>query len=281
MNSNQGGNNQEMEYYKQLYLQEKQRSEQLSQKNAKITNELNHLKQSNQNLQNQLNANNHHRVTFTEALNMHLANSILGNQNNNGEDSNIDLGKIITDEIKENPDGLCNNKFFSWNCCFAKDTKITVKQNGKIYKKNIQDIKDDDIVLTLKNGEKIFTKVKYRKNYDEDYKFYEFKCFKGNLIKTITVTHNHIMMAYDKEMKKLVYKTAENIKKNEDYFNTIDGLYEVKEIKIFNMKYKYALGVDEGAIIADDILVSCLNMNDLNKNLSLNDLIKKYNISII
>ena len=35
MNSNQGGNNQEMEYYKQLYLQEKQRSEQLSQKMQK------------------------------------------------------------------------------------------------------------------------------------------------------------------------------------------------------------------------------------------------------
>ena len=87
-------------------------------------------------------------------------------------------------------------------------------------------------------------------------------------------------MVYDKEMKNLIYKTAENINKN-DYFNSIDGLYEVKEIKINNMKYKYALGVDEVSIIADDILVSCLNMNDFNKNLSLNDLIKKYNISII
>ena len=42
--------------------------------------------------------------------------------------------------------GSCNI-CLSFNCCFAKDTKITVKQNGKIYKKNIQDIKDDDIVL--------------------------------------------------------------------------------------------------------------------------------------
>ena len=46
------------------------------------------------------------------------------------------------------------------------------------------------------------------------------------------------------------------------------------------MKYKYALGVDEGSILADDILVSCLNMNDYNKNLSLNEIIKKYNIII-
>lgn len=267
--------------YKQLYYQEKKNNENLQKNNEKIKNELNSYKYQNQVLLNQLNAYSKQRLTFTEALNMHLAKNILGNQNNNGADSNIDLGKIISEEVKENPDGLCNNKFFSWNCCFARNTKLHVKKNGIICKKNIQDIENDDMVLTLVNGEKKYTKVKYRKNYDDEYKFYEFKCIKGDLVKTIRVTHNHIMMVYDKEMENLIYKTAENIKKNEDYFNTIDGLYEVKEIKIFNMKYKYALGVDEGSIIADDILVSCLNMNDLNKNLSLNDLIKKYNISII
>ena len=271
MDPKQVGNNQELEYYKKLYFQEKQNNE-------KIKNELNSIKQNNQMLRNQLNSNNRHNPTFTEALNMHLANSILGNPNT---DSNVDLGKIITDEMKENPDGLCNNKFFSWNCCFAKNTKMLTEKKGKTFLKNIQDIEVDDMVLTLVNGERKFTKIKYKKNYDDEYKFYEFKCVKGDLVKTITVTHNHIMMAYDKQMKKLKYKTAENIKKNEDYFNTIDGLYEVKEIKIFNMKYKYALGVDEGSIIADDILVTCLNMNDFHKNLSLNDLILKYNISIL
>ena len=263
-----------------FFIKKKKKNDNLQKENEKIKNDLNSLKNHNQVLQNQINANSHQRLTFTEALNMHLANSILGNQNNNDADSNIDLGKIISEEVKENPDGLCNNKFFSWNCCFARNTRLYVKKNDIIYKKNIQDIENDDMILTLVNGEKKYTKVKYKKNYDDEYKFYEFKCIKGDLVKTITVTHNHIMMVYDKEMKNLIYKTAENINKNEDYFNTIDGLYEVKEIKIFNMKYKYALGVDEGSIIADDILVSCLNMNDLTKNLSLNELIKKYNISI-
>ena len=207
---------------------------------------------------------------------MHLANSVLGNRSNNVPD----LGQILTDEQNQNPDNFCDFRFFSWNCCFAKSTQLTVQKNGRIYKKNIQDIEDDDMVLTLINGEKKFTKVKYRKNYEDEYKFYEFKCFKGDKFKTITVTHNHIMMTYDKEMKKLTYKTAENVKINEDYFNTTDGLYEIKEIKTFNMKYKYALGVDEGSIVADDILVSCLNMNDFDKNLSVNDLMKKYNISV-
>ena len=99
--------------------------------------------------------------------------------------------------------------------------------------------------------------------------------------KTITVTYNHIMIVYDKDMKQVNYKTAENIIKNKDYFNTIDGLYEVKEINIFNMKNKYALGVEKGAILANEILVSCFNMNDSTKNLSLDDLLKKFNIYLI
>ena len=94
MDPKQVGNNQELEYYKKLYFQEKQNNE-------KIKNELNSIKQNNQMLRNQLNSNNRHNPTFTEALNMHLANSILGNPNT---DSNVDLGKIITDEMKENPE---------------------------------------------------------------------------------------------------------------------------------------------------------------------------------
>ena len=68
--------------------------------------------------------------------------------------------------------GSCNNVTFSWNCCFAKNTKLIVKKNEETYKKNIQDIENDDMVLTLINGAKKFTKVKYRKNYDDEFKFY-------------------------------------------------------------------------------------------------------------
>ena len=279
MTTNVNELNQQIEYYKQLYLKEKEKNTNLSNEIDKITKELIVVKNENQNLKNQIKNNQNNRPSFTEALNMRLQNNMGGNTNNN-TNADDDLGRILVDEIRNDPNGFCNRQFFSWNCCFAKDTKLIVEKNGKTYKKNIQDIEIDDHILTLFNGEKKFTKVKYKKNYNDVYKFYEFKCFKGDKIKTITVTHNHIMIAYDKEMKKLIYKTAENIIKNEDYFNTIDGLYEVKEIKIFNMKHKYALGVDEGSIIADDILVSCLNMNDLNKNLSLNDLILKYNITI-
>ena len=97
-------------------------------------------------------------------------------------------------------------------------------------------------------------------------------------MKSITVTGNHIMIVYNNnEMK---YKTADKIVKNE-YFNTTDGLYQITEINIYNKKYKYALGVDEGKIIADDILVSCLNMNDVTKNLSVEDMVQKYKVNIL
>ena len=89
------------------------------------------------------------------------------------------------------------------------------------------------------------------------------------------------MIVYDKEMKELKYKIAENVISGEDYFNTVDGLFNVTEIKVFNLKTKYTIRVDEGSLIADDILVSCFGLNEAYKGLSINDIIKKYQINIL
>ena len=223
-----------------------------------------------QNQRNQVNS------PLDQALQRHLINKMTGSNPNQGED----FGEALRREMANNPH-LCDNRRFSWNCCFSKDTKITIKENGNIINKKISEIKKDDLILTIINGEKKFTKVKYTREYDDEFEFYEFKCKKGNNIKSITVTNNHIMMAYNENMEQLKYKTAENIIKNDDYFSTVDGLYQVVEIKRYQKKYKYALGVDEGAIIADDILVSCLNMNDVSKNLSLDEIIEKYKVNIL
>ena len=113
MEYKQTNTTEQIEYYKQLYYQEKKKNDNLQKDNEKILNELNSVKNHNQILQNQINVNSHQRLSFTEALNMHLANSILGTQNNNGANSNVDLGKIISEEVKENPDGLCKLLFCS------------------------------------------------------------------------------------------------------------------------------------------------------------------------
>ena len=56
----------------------------------------------------------------------------------------------------------CDNST-SWNCCFSRDTKILVKENNKLIEKSIYEIKNDDLILSVINGEKKFVKEKYTK----------------------------------------------------------------------------------------------------------------------
>ena len=44
-------------------------------------------------------------------------------------------------------------------------------------------------------------------------------------------------------------------------------------------KNKYSLGVEEGAIIASDILVTCFNFNQVNKMLSVDELLSSYKLN--
>ncbi len=63
------------------------------------------------------------------------------------------------------------DKCISINCCFSKNTEITVKENNTYLKKKISEIKKDDLIMTLVNGERIFTKVKYAKEYNDEFIF--------------------------------------------------------------------------------------------------------------
>jgi hypothetical protein len=164
---------------------------------------------------------------------------------------------------------------------FSKDTIILVKENNNIIKKSISDIKKDDFILTLINGEKKFTKVVKSNKTDGGFLFYQFKCRKDDKVKSITVTSNHIMMAYNKDKSDLKFKYAKNIVKNEDYFYTLDGLYEIYEINTFNMESKYDLKVDEKILVADEILVTCLDAISLSKQISLDDMIENHKLVIL
>ena len=240
-----------------------------------LKNEYEKLKIEHEQLKQQV-QQNEANSPFARALERKIVNSMMGREVQEGEE----LSEVIQRDIRNNPH-LCDNRRFSWNCCFSQKTKVVIKEKNDIIEKSINEIKKDDFILTLVNGEKKFTQVKYTKEYDDEFEFYEFKCIKEGKTKSITVTNNHIMIVYNKNMDEMKYKTAENVIKNNDYFYTTDGLYQVKEINISHKKYKYALGVDEGTIIADDILVTCLNMNDVSKNLSLDDMIQKYKVNIL
>ena len=160
-------------------------------------------------------------------------------------------------------------------CCFSKDTLIYVKENNNIVKKPISEIKENDLILTLKNGKKCFSKVETIVYCENEFEFYKFYLMKDGKTKSITVTPNHIMMVYNKDKNDIKFKSADSVVKNIDYFNTLDGLYQIIDIKKFKMKYKYDIKVEENVIIADDILVTCLKINQTPKAL-LEDISEKY-----
>ena len=49
------------------------------------------------------------------------------------------------------------------DCCFSKDTIVTINEDGIIIKKFIQDVKKDDLILTLFNQKKYLQKCYLRK----------------------------------------------------------------------------------------------------------------------
>ena len=162
-------------------------------------------------------------------------------------------------------------------CCFAENTIIKVLENNKQIDKKISEIKLNDLVLIYQNGNLKYSKVNFFEKYEDEYKFYEIKIKSENKTKKIMVTGNHIMICYNEDMTNARYVTAENVKIN-DYFNTIDGLYKVYEINVKSKRNKYSLGVEEGVILASDILVTCFNYNEINKNLSLDELLSSYKL---
>ena len=171
----------------------------------------------------------------------------------------------------------CNGSICLIGCCFEENTIIKVLENNKQIDKKISEIKLNDLVLTYQNGNLKYSKVNYFEKYEDEYKFYEIKIKSKNKTKRIMVTGNHIMTCYNEDMTNARYVTAENVKIN-DYFNTINGLYKVYEIKEKSKKNKYALGVEEGVILASDILVTCFNYNEINKNLSIDELLSSYKL---
>ncbi len=192
---------------------------------------------------------------------------------------NDDINNNISNNINETQSYFerCNGKSCLFFCCFAENTIIKILENNKEINKPISEIKLNDLVLTYENGNKKYTKVNFFKKYEDDFEFYEIKAKLGDKIKTICVTGNHIMICYDKNMSEARYLTAEKVTKN-DYFYTVDGLYQIYEINVKTKRNKYSLGVEEGAIIASDILVTCFNYNDVNKSASIEELLSSYKL---
>ena len=174
---------------------------------------------------------------------------------------------------KESESTTVNNTFtnkyeVNFKCqyvCFHEETIINVLENDdKIMKRKVSDIKKGDRVLTYDGGKKILSKV--IKNFENkgSFEFYKFKCRnKDSNLKSITVTENHTMIIYSKDDEKMQFKPANQVKIG-DLFRTIYGMFEIFEINKKRMNRSYDLRVENGTVLANDILVStrCLKNNE-------------------
>ena len=184
-----------------------------------------------------------------------------------GNDENTKSKETIVDT------GGGNDTVIICDCivfCFHEQTIINVlEKDDKIMKKKVSDIKTGDRVLTYNGGKTILTKVIKNVENKGSYEFYEFKCRNKDSIKSITVTGNHTMIIYSKDNYKIQLKLA-NQTKIGDLFRTIDGMYEIFEINKKRMNRSYELRVENGTVLANDILISTLYLGN-------NENIKEYN----
>ena len=164
--------------------------------------------------------------------------------------------------------------------CFAKDTKVTVLNGSKQCKKFISEIKEDDLVLTFNGTEKIFSKVfKFRKN-EGIFEFYLFKVKDEKLnTKNISVTGNHTMIIFGRDKNDIKLKYACELKIG-DLLRTNDGIFEIYEIERKMMYDSYQIKVEDGTVLANDILVSTINSEDNNNRKALSKIIDSVKIPI-
>ena len=142
--------------------------------------------------------------------------------------------------------------------CFSKETLITVLGKDQSFKSAVSEIKKNDYVLTLNGNEKIYSKVTENKKYENVVPFYTFKLMIDKISKNkfISVTGNHSMIIFDKN-NGTFFKYAHQVQKG-DLIRTIDGISEVVEIKKELKKSCYKLVVEQGSVLANDILVGAI-----------------------
>ena len=165
-------------------------------------------------------------------------------------------------------DGDDNIVVFCNIFCFHSNTEIKLLEKDKIINKRISNIKEGDLVLTYDGKNKIFSKVTKNLENKGSFEFFIIKCKDKNLNnKMISVTGNHTMIIYKTINHKIVFKQASQVKIG-DLFITPDGLFEVYEIKREMMNNSYEMRVENGTVLANDILVSTLYLeeNEMKEN---------------
>ena len=149
--------------------------------------------------------------------------------------------------------------------CFSKDTKVTVLNGSNQCKKLISEIKEDDLVLTFNGSDKVFSKVLELKKNEGIFEFFIIKVRDKALNKkNIAVTGTHTMIIFGRDNYDIKLKYACELKEG-DLLRTNDGLFEIYEIERQMMYDSYQIVVENGTILANDILVSTIYSTENNR----------------
>ena len=135
-------------------------------------------------------------------------------------------------------------------------------------------------MLTFNGTDKIFTKVSKFKKNEGIFEFYIFKVKDEKLnTKNISVTGNHTMIIFGRDKNDIKLKYACELKIG-DLLRTNDGLFEVYEIEKKMMYDSYQIEVENGTVLANDILVSTIYSEDNNNRKALSKIIDSVKIPI-
>ena len=145
--------------------------------------------------------------------------------------------------------------------CMDGETEVTVKGKEHIYKKPVSEVEKGEYVLTYDGNNLIYSKVKENTKSEGERVFFTFKVKdKNENIKTISVTDNHSIIVFNKESNEPEFKYASYLKVG-DLTRTTGGISEVVEIKKEMKNNCYKFVVEQGTVLANDILVGAFYIN--------------------
>ena len=162
--------------------------------------------------------------------------------------------------------------------CLDGETEVTVLGKEHVYKKPVSEVKKGESVLTYNGKDLVYSEVKENTKLEVDRIFYTFKVKDENEnIKSISVTDNHSLIAFNKESKEPEFKYASQLKVG-DLTRTIGGMSEVIEINKELKKNCYQFVVEQGTVLANDILVGAFYIKENESQKKIKGIIDKTKI---
>ena len=164
--------------------------------------------------------------------------------------------------------------------CVDGETEVTVLGKDHIYKKPVSEVQKGESVLTFNGKNLIYSKVIENTKLELDRIFYTFKVKdKNENIKSISVTDNHSLIIFNKESNEPEFKYASQLKVG-DLTRTIGGISEVIEIKQELKKTCYQFAVEQGTVLANDILIGAFYIKENESQKKIKGIIESTKIPI-